>query len=560
MKYLNKIKQIFSTFSITEKVIFLLFLTILIVSSLGILISVNNKFLVSIPERGGTLIEGVIGTPRFINPVIANSNADRDISSLIYSGLTKTLPNGEIAPDLAERFEISENGLIYDFYLREGIVFHDKEIITSEDVIFTVLKIQDPEIRSPRISEWEGVAIENVSDRQIRFVLEQPNTNFLEKTNVGILPKHLWKETPNDAFSLNLYNIEPIGSGPYKINKISRDNINIPKSYTLSINKNYTLKSPSINKIVFKFAKNENELIEMINNNEVNAISNISPVSLGEIEKEGFQIITSTLPRVFGIFINQTESPSLSLDSARQALLLATPKQQIVEGVFSNYAQVAETPIPNFPTEERMEFNLEQAEQVLIDAGWEKNEEGFYTVEIDEEKFLLSTSISTSNIPELVEVAEMIVSSWRKIGVDASVKIFETSDLNQNVIRPRNFETLLFGNVIENYSDLYSFWHSSRRNDPGLNITSYANIKTDEILEEILNTDKESSKAKVEDFISELNNDIPAIFLYSPSFTYLISNEIKGIEIDNISTSDNRFRNVGEWFIKTDRVWEIFKN
>jgi peptide/nickel transport system substrate-binding protein len=555
----KKLSEIIKSFSLTEKTIFGLFAIIFVVSALITLFQVNNKFLISIPESGGSITEGVIGTPRFINPVIANSNVDRDLSSLIYSGLTKINENNEIIPDLAERYEISEDGLIYDFYLREKVKFHNGKIVTADDIVFTILKIQDPAIRSPKISDWENITIEKVSDNQVKFILEQADPNFLEKTNVGILPKHLWQEAPTDAFSLNLYNIEPIGSGPYKINKIKRDNINIPTSYTLSSYNRYALGKPLIDKITFKFAKNETELVEMFNKGDINSISNISPTAISKITKKetSYKILESNLPRIFGIFINQTESPALSIDSAREALRLATPKNYIVDEFFNGYANIANNPIPNFEDGEEFQQDLQSAEQILIDAGWVKNDNGIYTIENDDETFLLSTSISTNDIPELIEIAEKISDDWRKIGVDVSVKVFNSSDLNQNVIRPRNFETLLFGNVIENYDDLYSFWHSSNRNDPGLNITSYANIETDTILENI-NVDQ--SQETLETFITEIKNDIPAVFVYSPKFTYLLNEKINTTNINNISNSEDRFRSVHKWYINTDKVWEVFKN
>lgn len=555
---LSRLRNIVKSFSLTEKLLLSIFVVLFSISTLIILVKVNNNLLVQVPDGGGTLTEGIIGTPRFINPVIANSNADRDLSSIIYSGLVKVSTNNEIIPDLAERYEVSEDSLIYDFYLREDVEFHDGETIMADDVVYTILKIQDPEVKSPHIDNWDGVAIERVSDRQVRFILSKPDPNFILKTDVGILPKHLWQEITSDAFSLSLYNIEPIGSGPYKIDKVERDTVDIPQYYVLKANKKYTLDKPLIDKIVFKFAKNEEELVRMINEGEVNSVNNISPTALDNIDLENFNLITSNLPRVFSIFINQSESPALSINSAREALRLATPKTKIINEIFNGYATEIDSPIPNI-NKTNFDQDLERAEQILIDAGWEKNEEGIYTIETDDESYILSTSISTANTEELVEVAELVASEWRKIGVDVSVKIFNTSDLNQNVIRPRNFETLLFGNVINNYTELYAFWHSSRRNDPGLNITNYANIKTDAILEEFLTTpESELDPETVNNFISEIQNDIPAIFLYSPQFLYLISKDIQGVNINQINIASDRFNDITNWFINTDRVWKIF--
>lgn len=555
---LTRLRNTVKSFSLTEKIFLSIFVVAFSLSTLIILAKVNSNLLVQIPDNGGTLTEGIIGTPRFINPVIANSNADRDLTSIIYSGLVKVNSENEITPDVAERFEVSEDGLIYDFYLREDVEFHDGETVMADDIVYTILKIQDPEVKSPHIANWDSVAIEKVSDRQVRFILSKPDPNFILKTGVGILPKHLWQEISSDAFSLSLYNIEPIGSGPYKLDKVERDTVDIPQYYVLKANKKYSLGKPLINKIIFKFAKNEEELVKMINEGKVNSVNNISPATLDNINLDNFHLVTSNLPRVFSIFINQTESPALSINSAREALRLATPKTQIINEIFNGYATEIDSPIPNM-NRTNFDQNLEEAEQVLIDAGWEKNEQGIYIIETDDETYMLSTSISTGNTEELVAIAELIAQEWRKIGVEVSVKIFNTSDLNQNVIRPRNFEALLFGNVINNYAELYAFWHSSRRNDPGLNITNYANIETDAILEKFLTTPvSEISEETIDNFVSEIQSDIPAIFLYSPQFLYLISKDIQGVDINEINIASDRFNSITNWFINTDRVWKVF--
>jgi peptide/nickel transport system substrate-binding protein len=112
--------------------------------------------------------------------------------------------------------------------------------------------------------------------------------------------------------------------------------------------------------------------------------------------------------------------------------------------------------------------------------------------------------------------------------------------------------------VISDYSDLYAFWHSSQRNDPGLNITGYANITTDNILEDLRGSME--SNEDIENFISEIRNDIPAIFLYAPKFIYVSPDNIEGLNINKVISSKDRFVNIHEWFIETDKVWEVFAN
>ncbi|MCK4386733.1 MAG: hypothetical protein KAV41_01450, partial [Candidatus Pacebacteria bacterium] len=167
-------------------------------------------------------------------------------------------------------------------------------------------------------------------------------------------------------------------------------------------------------------------------------------------------------------------------------------------------------------------------------------------------------SLSTAATPELKAVANLLKQQWEKLGVETRLKIFEMGDLNKNVIRPRKYDSLLFGEVVGRDLDLFAFWHSSQRNDPGLNIALYANITTDDLLEQIrITSDEKSKKEKLELFQKEIARDIPAIFLYSPDFIYISPKKIKNILIDKITIPSERFLDINNWYIKTDKVWKF---
>ena len=162
-------------------------------------------------------------------------------------------------------------------------------------------------------------------------------------------------------------------------------------------------------------------------------------------------------------------------------------------------------------------------------------------------------------MPELKAAAGIIAEEWRSIGADVDLKIFETGDLNQNVIRPRKYDALFFGEIVGRELDLFAFWHSSQRNDPGLNIALYANITVDKLLEDARTTADYSERLiKYEEFEQEIAEDIPAIFVYSPDFIYIIPKNIKGLELGSVTTPSERFLNIHEWYIETDSVWSFF--
>src|SRR3990167_5385089 len=154
------IRKILRSFTIAEKAVFYFFASIFIFSGITLLWQVNSAYLVEVPTRGGILTEGVVGNPRFINPVLAISEADKNLVALLYSGLVRITQTGKIENDLAEEVTISDDRQTYTVHLREGVRFHDDTPITADDLIFTIQKITDPSIKSPKRGNWDGITLE----------------------------------------------------------------------------------------------------------------------------------------------------------------------------------------------------------------------------------------------------------------------------------------------------------------------------------------------------------------------------------------------------------------
>src|SRR3989344_379567 len=138
VRYLSDIESLLATLSPAERLLLYIFTTALAIATLALLAGVNAKTSVVVPAPGGTLTEGVIGSARFINPLLAISEPDRDLAYLVYSGLTRISPNGSIIPDLASSYEISDDGLTYTFTLRPDLTFHDGSSLTTVDIVFTI--------------------------------------------------------------------------------------------------------------------------------------------------------------------------------------------------------------------------------------------------------------------------------------------------------------------------------------------------------------------------------------------------------------------------------------
>ncbi|PJE73586.1 MAG: hypothetical protein COV02_01810 [Candidatus Terrybacteria bacterium CG10_big_fil_rev_8_21_14_0_10_41_10] len=549
-----------------KKILFFTLSIVFLVSAFSILVNLNDKLLVESPSYKGSLKEGIVGTPRFINPVLAVSDPDRDMVNLIYSGLMRADNNGGLIKDMAESYEISEDGLVYTFKLKDNLVWHDDQPITSDDIIFTIEKTKDPVMKSPKRASWEGVVVDKIDDLTLKFTLKKPYSPFLENTTIGILPKHLWsKITSEQAISSNL-NIIPIGSGPYKIGEVKRDSTGIISSYNLIANGDFSLGKPFIKKLTLRFYPSENSLIKAFQGKEIANINAINPSSVESVKKNDNTINEISLPRVFGVFFNQNNAKIFAEAEVREALDKAVDREKIIEEALNGFGTELYHPIPPRAFGAMKENNkdsrsLQEAVDILEKNGWKMNdEEGVMEKKKKNEVLRLSFAISTSDLPELKKTAELLKATWESIGAKVDVKIFEIGDLNQNVIRPRRYDSLLFGEITGREPDPFVFWHSSQRNDPGLNIAMYTNITADKLLEEARSTqDKQEREEKYIEFQKEVSKDVPAIFIFSPSFIYITSQELKGPEkMKEVVTPSERFSMIHTWYISTEKVWKSF--
>lgn len=554
------IRRTLLSFTLAERAVFYFFVALFLLTGLTMLWKVSDAYLETVPTLGGTLVEGVVGNPRFINPVLALSEADKNLSALVYAGLIRVTPEGEIENDLAESLEVSENKLTYTAKIHPEARFHDGASVTADDVIFTIQKITDPLIKSPRRGNWDGITIEKIDERTVAFHLKKAYSPFIYNLTTGILPRHIWKNVTADEFSFSQFNTLPVGAGPYQVESVKRNDGGIPDYYHLVPFEEALGGSSYIKNLVFRFYPSEEAVVEAYNDGAVESIGGISPEKIAELKTKSANVIHSPLPRVFAVFFNQNQSKVLLDKAVRQALDLAAPKPEIVDNVLNGFGVAIDGPLPSILAEEEMASSTEEriarAKEILSDAGWKENPEtGVLEKTVGNATLPLSFSISTGDAQELRLVAEELARAWQKLGAKIEILVFETGELNQSVIRPRHFDALLFGEVVGREADLYPFWHSSQRNDPGLNIALYANSRADRLLEEARSGGGKETYLSLSE---ELEKDVPAVFLYSPSFLYVVPEKVKAVALGSLSVSQDRFLGIRDWYIETDKVWEIF--
>ncbi|MEK7179738.1 MAG: ABC transporter substrate-binding protein, partial [Patescibacteria group bacterium] len=409
-------------------------------------------------------------------------------------------------------------------------------------------------LKSPKYADWSGVGVIAVDQRTVRFTLARPYAPFLGLTTLGILPARLWKNVSDEEFPFSTLQTIPVGAGPFKVADVSRGVSGLIESVSLVGNQYYALGRPYLDGIRLNFYSRAADLASALKSGAIE--------SAYDVGTEG--ALTAPYARVFGVFWNPSEKRVYARAEVRKALSLALDRQSIIDTVLGGYATaimgpvppggaVRQVPVPQF------ENPTAAAANVLTAAGWTYDGSARVWKNAAAKQTLDGITLRTSNVPELKSVASAVKQDWERLGVPVNIELYELGDLSQNVIRPRKYEALLYGMVIGRDQDMYAFWSSRERNDPGLNIALYANKSVDTLLENVRSSADQKTRTatlqKIEDIIAA---DYPAAFIYAPNFTYEVPDDLRGVELSQIIIPADRFATVASWYRSTDAVWPFF--
>lgn len=534
----------------------LLYLCALVLAAATLLglYAIEQSLLITVPGYGGTLTEGEVGSPRFINPLLAISDADRDLTALTYAGLMGIGGDGSLVPVLASDYAASPDGKVYTFTLREGIEFSDGTPVTAADVVFTVEKAQDPGMKSPAYANWSGIAVVAIDTRTVRFTLAKPYAPFLELTTLGILPAHLWQSLSDEEFPFSTRQTSPVGAGPFLVQSVSKDASGLITSMSLRANERYALGRPYLDAIRLHFYASTKDLAHALTSGAVESAYGVA----------GKHTLTVPYARVFGIFFSRGEQPVYARPEVTKALSLAIDRHDLITRVLGGYASAIMGPVPpggsvvQAPIPTSADYAADAA-AVLRAKGWAYDSEARMWKHATAKQQLDTVTIRTSNVPEMRSVASAVKDDWEKLGIQVHIELYEPGDLSQNVIRPRKYEALLYGMVIGRDQDLYAFWDSKERSDPGLNIALYANKTVDALLEDArTNPDPDARAEDLQNIEDIIASEYPAAFLYAPDFIYTTPKNLHGVVLPQITTPSDRFATIASWYRVTDAVWPFF--
>lgn len=506
-----------------------------------------------IPQEGGTYIEGILGQPKIINPLFSPSNpVDRIISSLIYSGLTKIDKNGNIAPDLAETWSMSEDQKKYTFKLRKNLKWHNGEPLLSNDIRYTIFVIQDPDYIGPLKNQWKNIQVETPDELTVTFQLENPSSIFLHNTTLGIIPEHIWAEHEISDLPFLEKNLSPVGSNSYKFSEIKTDKEGLIKNILLEKNNDYYSEKPKINNLLFKFYKNNENIFKALKEKEILATSDIPPENYNVVrDMERIKTFSYTLPNYKALFINSAKNPYLENISFKTALELSINKEKIVNEKLNGFAVITDG---IYPKNNELIKNIEKSKEILKNLKLKDNNNDGY---LDKNGQNITVKLSVLQDRESLTVAESIKEDFKQIGINLDIEQKNQMEIERDVIKPRNYEILFFGQNIGLDEDLYAFWHSSQTKDPGLNLTNISSKRIDILLENNKNLIDRNKKSEVNTKIEEaIKQEKAAIFLYSNIFKFTLDKKIKNVKKHYLAFPEHKYIGIENWYIKHKRVFK----
>lgn len=553
----SQIKQLPKILNKNEKIKLGVALAVFLLATIGLLNNLYRQNSIIVATEGGTYTEGLIGSPNLINPILATSDVDRDLARLLFAGLMKTDAQGNIVPDLVNNYTVDAEQKIYTFELRSDIYWHDHEPITADDIIFTVNRIKNPEFKSPLQNSFNGISATRINDQTVQFALTEAFAPFLSIMTIGILPEHLWYSIPVFGTELAELNKKPIGSGPYQFQSLIKDTNGNIKSYTLTAYDQYHLNRPYIDELVFKFYPDFDIAAAALQNKNVNGLIYLPQSYKSEIKNKEVVIKNLQSPQYTALFFNPNNNELLADIEFRKALATSIDKERILTEAISNDGQVIHSPIlPGSlgydPEIKDVEYDPNVAKSILDTLGWGKNDESDWR---QKDEVDLVVKLTTVDQDENIKTASIIKEAWEALGIKTELVIISKNKILQDIIKPRDYQILIFGEIMNSSSGPYPFWHSSQIKHPGLNLSVLTNKDIDTSLENIRQAKNDVSKQEsLITFQQKLLAEHFAIFLYNSTYTYPVGRNLQGLnDLNFVNVPADRFSNIHSWYLKTKR-------
>lgn len=542
----------------------IIFLTGLVVGILLINEKPENPT-VSVPEpqQGGVYSEALIGRFQRLNPVLDYYNsADRELNRLIFSRLISFEERGIPRLELVETYGISQDGTIYNITLKPNVKWHDGRNLTTEDVLFTVNMMRDGDGVIPEDIRtfWTGVDVNILSDTTIQFRLPEPFAPFLDYLSFGILPEHLLGNLSFDQMIDSGFNLQPVGSGPYRFEGLITEDNQI-KGIILRANADYFEGPPLIEQMVFRYFDNSADALKAFKDGLVQGISKVENSVLPDVlVQPQLALYTAREPKLTLIFLNlkNPEVPFFQDVFIRKALLTGLNRQKMIDRILDSQAIIADGPIlpgtwAYYDGIQTIGYNQANAIQTIKDAGYVLGGEN--TTIRAKEGIELRFELLYPDSEKHRLLAEMIQDNWEDLGASVEIRGVPYSELIDSYLNPRNYQAALIDLDLSwtPDPDPYPFWDQVQATG-GQNYSQWDNAVASDYLEQArITTNLIDRSLFYRNFQVVFEEDLPAIPLFYPVYNFAVSRQIQNVSIGPLFDTSDRFMTVTSWYLTGPR-------
>jgi len=520
----------------------------------------DSFYLTTAPIDGGVYREGIIGTFTNANPLFATTSVDTSVSKLIFSGLFKMSPSGQIVGDLAEKIDVGERGITYTVTLRDGVYWQDGQKFNADDVVFTYKTIQNPASRSPLRSNWQGVKIEKTDDKTVVFTLPSPLSSFSYSLVNGIVPQHiLGVVEAEDLRSSNFNTVKPVGTGQFQLKalEVSRGELDSRQErIALVRNEGYFGKKPGLDSVVIRSYRNEDSMVKDFDGQIIKSMVGLSSVPDTLEDQELVTLQQAPLNSTVMIFLNNS-SKLLQDKKLRQALLYATDSDSIRK-ILSYNAIASDSPFLKSqfaysPDTVQLPYDIAKATATLDELGWVMGPDGIRA----KDGVPLSLRLVSQSLSEYASITQKLQSDWSALGIRIEAILQPEADIQVNALARHDYDIFLYGISVGYDPDVFAYWHSSQAdpNSSSLNLSEYKNSVSDIALEAgRTRLDRDLRKVKYQPFLEQWREDAPAKALYQPRFFMVTRGTFIGFENGYMSSATDRYRSIADWKVRNADV------
>ena len=516
------------------------------------------------PEQGGVYTEGLVGSLGRLNPLLDwNNSADRDVNRLLFSGLFRFDERGIPQPDLAQAWGMAPDGTIYNFTIRPNAVWHDGEPVTSDDVIFTIEMIKSAGSLYPQDIKdlWGKIKVTRLDEKTFKLTLPEPYVPFIDYLTFGVLPKHLLESVSPADMAKADFNINPVGSGPYKFDHLIVESGQIT-GVVLTVSENYYGTSPFIEQVVFRYYPTSEAAFDAYQQGDVLSVSQITPEMLSAaLEEPNLSVYTSRLPQIsFVLFnLNRPEVAFLQDAKVRRALMLGLNRPYIVNTFLQGQAVITDGPIlpgswAYYDGIEHLEYNPDEAINVLKGEGYVIPAEGG-EVRAKEGNPLVFTMLHPDDNVH-TQIAQTIRDEWAAIGVRVDLQAVPYDELAVDFLASRDYQAALVDLNLSRTPDPdpYPFWHQAEAIG-GQNYSQWDNRPASEYLEQARVTADYTLRTRLyRNFQVVFAKELPALPLFSPVYSYGVDSQVQGVQVPSLYDPSDRLSTFANWYLLTRRA------